>query len=279
MRMSWEYSITLSSFKNLEPLQVTLENLRNQGFSTVEVYGEPDFIDVKNLVYELDSHSMKVSGVTGMWGSSSADNKSRNLVTTDNRLQLASQNYVKKCVTLCHDLGGKTFNICLFSDKPLISDGNHKFLPVELKRKLILSLVRPLRELAEYASDYGIDLVIEPLNRYSTPICTNSEDAKYIVNQVNHENMGIMLDTFHMNIEEDSIYETIVVTSSLLRHVHVSDNNRKMPGLAHIDFEEVVRALKKIKYSNFITYEPTIQNTDYENDLKRGLNHFTSLSK
>jgi len=277
--MSWEYSITLSSFKNLEPIQVTLEKLKNQGFSTVEVYGEPDFIDVKNLMDQFDSYSIKVSGVTGMWGLSSTDNKSRNLVTTDSRLRLATQNYVKKCVTLCHDLGGKTFNICLFSDEPLISDGNHKFLPVEMKRKLISSLVRPLRELAEYASDYGIDLVIEPLNRYSTPICTSSEDAKYIVNQLNHENMGIMLDTFHMNIEEDSIYETIVVTSSLLRHIHVSDNNRKMPGFAHIDFDEVVRALKKIKYSKFITFEPTIQNTNYENDLKTGLNHFTSLSK
>lgn len=277
--MSWEYSITLSSFKNLEPIQVTLEKLKNQGFSTVEVYGEPDFIDVKNLMDQFDSHSIKVSGVTGMWGLSSADNKSRNLVTTDSRLRLAAQNYVKKCVTLCHDLGGKTFNICLFSDEPLISDGNHKFLPVEMKRKLISSLVRPLCELAEYASDYGIDLVIEPLNRYSTPICTSSEDAKYIVNQLNHENVGIMLDTFHMNIEEDSIYETIVVTSSLLRHIHVSDNNRKMPGFAHIDFDEVVRALKKIKYSKFITFEPTIQNTNYENDLKTGLNHFTSLSK
>ena len=277
--MSWEYSITLSSFKNLESIQVTLEKLKNQGFSTVEVYGEPDFIDVKNLMDQFDSYSIKVSGVTGMWGLSSADNKSRNLVTTDSRLRLAAQNYVKKCVTLCHDLGGKTFNICLFSDEPLISDGNHKFLPVEMKRKLISSLVRPLRELAEYASDYGIDLVIEPLNRYSTPICTSSEDAKYIVNQLNHENVGIMLDTFHMNIEEDSIYETIVVTSSLLRHIHVSDNNRKMPGFAHIDFNEVVRALKKIKYSKFITFEPTLQNTNYENDLKTGLNHFTSLSK
>lgn len=277
--MSWEYSITLSSFKNLEPIQVTLEKLKNQGFSTVEVYGEPDFIDLKNLMDQFDSYSIKVSGVTGMWGLSSADNKSRKLVTTDSRLRLAAQNYVKKCVNLCHDLGGKTFNICLFSDEPLISDGNHKFLPVEMKRKLISSLVRPLRELAEYASDYGIDLVIEPLNRYSTPICTSSEDAKFIVNQLNHENMGIMLDTFHMNIEEDSIYETIVVTSSLLRHIHVSDNNRKMPGFAHIDFDEVVRALKKIKYSKFITFEPTIQNTNYENDLKTGLNHFTSLSK
>ena len=277
--MSWIYSITLSSFMNLEPIQVTLENLKNHGINTVEVYGEPDLIDVKDLMQQFDSFSIDVSGITGMWGLSSANNKSRNLVTADNNSRIAAQNYVKKCVALCHELGGKTFNICLFSDKPLISDGNHRFLPVDKKRKLVPSLVDPLRELAEFASDYEIILVIEPLNRYSTPICTNSEDAKYIVNQVNHENLGIMLDTFHMNIEEDSIYDTIVASSSLLKHVHVSDNNRKMPGFAHIDFDAVVRALKKIKYSKYITFEPTIESTDYEIDLKAGLEHFTSLSK
>ena len=277
--MSWIHSITLSSFMNLEPIQVTLENLKNYGINTVEVYGEPDLIDVKNLMQQFDSFSIDVSGITGMWGLSSANNKSRNLVTADNNSRIAAQNYVKKCVALCHQLGGKTFNICLFSDKPLISDGNHRFMPVDKKRKLISSLVHPFRELAEYASDYDINLVIEPLNRYSTPICTNSEDAKYIVNQVNHENLGIMLDTFHMNIEEDSIYDTIVASSSLLKHVHVSDNNRKMPGFAHIDFDAVVRGLNKIKYSKYVTFEPTIESTDYEIDLKAGLEHFTSLSK
>lgn len=277
--MSWKYSITLSSFKNLEPIQTTLENLKNYGFSAVEVYGEPDLINVRNLKDQIDSLSIDVSGITGMWGLSSADNISRNLVTTDNNSLIVAQNYVKKCVTLCHDLGGGTFNICLFSDKPLISDGNHKYLPQDKKRKLVTSLVNPLRDLAKYANEYDVKLVIEPLNRYSTPVCTTFEDAKYIVNQVNHENLGIMLDTFHMNIEEDSIYETIVASRSVLKHVHASDNNRKMPGFAHIDFEAVVRALKIIEYSNYITFEPTIKNTEYGVDLESGLEHLTSLSK
>jgi sugar phosphate isomerase/epimerase len=275
--MSWKYSITLSSFKNLEPIQTTLENLKNHGFNTVEVYGEPDLIDVTNLKDQINSLSIDVSGITGMWGMSSAS--SRNLITTDSNSLIAAQNYVKKCVTLCHELGGKTFNICLFSDIPLISDGNHKYLPQDKKRKVIYSLVNPLRDLAKHANEYDVNLVIEPLNRYSTPVCTNSEDAKYIVNQVNHENLGIMLDTFHMNIEEDSIYETIVASGSVLKHVHVSDNNRRMPGFAHIDFEAVVRALKKVEYSNYITFEPIIESTEYGNDLKSGLEHLTSLSK
>ena len=279
MHMSWKYSITLSSFKNLEPIQTTLENLKNHGFNAVEVYGEPDLIDVSNLKDQINSLSIDVSGITGMWGMSSTNYNSRNLITTDSNSLFVAQNYVKKCVTLCHELGGSTFNICLFSDKPLISDGNHKYLPQDIKRKLISSLVNPLRDLAKYANEYDVKLVIEPLNRYSTPVCTNFEDANYIVNQVNHENLGIMLDTFHMNIEEDSIYETIVASGSVLKHVHVSDNNRKMPGFAHIDFEAVVRALKIAGYSNYITFEPTIESAEYGNELKSGLEHLASLTK
>lgn len=279
MDISWKYSITLSSFKNLEPIQETLEKLKNQGFDIVEVYGEPDLIDVKSLSHQLDSFSIGVSGITGMWGLSSSESRFRNLVTTNNNSLKAAQNYVKKCVTLCQKLGGKTFNLCLFSEEPLISDSNHKYLSREEKRKLISSLIESLRELAKYASNYDIDLLIEPLNRYSTPICTDSEDAKYIVKLVDRENVGIMLDTFHMNIEEDSIHDAIVNSNTMLKHVHVSDNNRKMPGFAHIDFTNVIGALKRIKYSKFLTFEPSVENTDYENDLKLGLQYLKNLSK
>ena len=100
MDMPWKYSITLASFKNLEPIQETLEKLKNQGFDIVEVYGEPDLIDVKSLSHQLDSFSIGVSGITGMWGLSSSESRFRNLVTTNNNSLKAAQNYVKKCVTL-----------------------------------------------------------------------------------------------------------------------------------------------------------------------------------
>jgi len=279
MDMSWKYSITLSSFKNLEPIQKTLENLKQQGFDTVEVYGEPDLIDAKKLSSLLDSLSMDVSGVTGMWSFHSSEYKSRNLITTNNDSLIAVKNYVKKCILLCHTLGGNTFNICLFSDIRLISDANHKNLLRNEKRNFVTLLIDPLRELAKYASNYEVDLLIEPLNRYSTPICTDSKDAKYIVDLVDEENVGILLDTFHMNIEEDSIYDAVINSNSLLKLVHISDNNRKMPGFAHIDFENIVEALKKIKYSKFLTFEPTVQNTDYKYDIKLGLQFLKNLSK
>jgi len=246
--MSWKYSITLSSFRNLEPIQTTLENLSNVGFNSLEVYGEPDSLDVDNLTHLLASYSVGVSGVTGMWGHSSGYSKFRNMVTANNELLTAAQNYVKKCILLCQRLGGSTFNICLFSSKTLVSDSNHKTLLPREKIKLASSIIGPLRELAKYASDYNIELLIEPLNRYSTPVCTEVEDAKYIIDLINQENVGMLLDTFHMNIEEDSIHNAIIRSNTMLKHVHISDNNRKMPGLAHIDFKSIIVALKKIKY-------------------------------
>ena len=276
--MSWKYSITLSSFRNLEPIQTTLENLSNVGFNSLEVYGEPDSLDVDNLTHLLASYSVGVSGVTGMWGHSSGYSKFRNMVTANNELLTAAQNYVKKCILLCQRLGGSTFNICLFSSKTLVSDSNHKTLLPREKIKLASSIIGPLRELAKYASDYNIELLIEPLNRYSTPVCTEVEDAKYIIDLINQENVGMLLDTFHMNIEEDSIHNAIIRSNTMLKHVHISDNNRKMPGLAHIDFKSIIIALKKIKYSKYLTFEPTFQSSDYKNDLKFGLQYLKKLS-
>jgi len=276
--MSWKYSITLSSFRNLEPIQTTLENLSSVGFNSLEVYGEPDSLDVDNLTHLLASYSVGVSGVTGMWGHSSGYSKFRNMVTANNELLTAAQNYVKKCILLCQRLGGSTFNICLFSSKTLVSDSNHKTLLPREKIKLASSIIGPLRELAKYASDYNIELLIEPLNRYSTPVCTEVEDAKYIIDLINQENVGMLLDTFHMNIEEDSIHNAIIRSNTMLKHVHISDNNRKMPGLAHIDFKSIIIALKKIKYSKYLTFEPTFQSSDYKNDLKFGLQYLKKLS-
>jgi len=276
--MSWKYSITLSSFRNLEPIQTTLENLSNVGFNSLEVYGEPDSLDVDNLTHLLASYSVGVSGVTGMWGHSSGYSKFRNMVTANNELLTAAQNYVKKCILLCQRLGGSTFNICLFSSKTLVSDSNHKTLLPREKIKLASSIIGPLRELAKYASDYNIELLIEPLNRYSTPVCTEVEDAKYIIDLINQENVGMLLDTFHMNIEEDSIHNAIIRSNTMLKHVHISDNNRKMPGLAHIDFKSIIVALKKIKYSKYLTFEPIFQSSDYKNDLKFGLQYLKKLS-
>ena len=94
MDISWKCSITLSSFKIWNQYKKLLRKVENQGFDIVEVYGEPDLIDVKSLSHQLDSFSIGVSGITGMWGLSSSESRFRNLVTTNN-------NSLKACSELC----------------------------------------------------------------------------------------------------------------------------------------------------------------------------------
>ena len=165
--MNWKYSITLSSFKDIEPLKTTLERMTTLGFDAVEMYGEPDSVDVGSIIDLFHSHNMSISGITGMWGCASKESLGRKLVTRNRSIFFQTQDYIKKCIELCEKLDGNVFNICLFSDDSLVqADKNHARLSESLKRELMSTIIDPVRELSLFAKDRGVDLLIEPLNRY-----------------------------------------------------------------------------------------------------------------
>jgi sugar phosphate isomerase/epimerase len=276
--MNWKYSITLSSFKNIEPLKTTLERMTMLGFDAVEMYGEPDSVDVGSLMDLFHSYNIAISGITGMWGYSSKESSGRKLVTSNKSIFFQTQDYIKKCIALCEKLDGNLFNVCLFSDDSLVQvDKNHARLSESLKRELMSTTIDPLREISLFAKDRGVDLLIEPLNRYSTPVCTTSADAMYVVKSIAQENVGLLLDTFHMNIEEDSIGYSIKNSKGLLKHIHLADNNRKMPGFAHINFREIVKALRELEFDRYISFEPFVPDAYYENDIRSGIELIRSL--
>jgi len=276
--MNWKYSITLSSFKNIEPLKTTLERMTMLGFDAVEMYGEPDSVDVGSLMDLFHSYNIAISGITGMWGYASKESSGRKLVTRNKSIFFQTQDYIKKCIALCEKLDGNLFNVCLFSDDSLVQvDKNHARLSESLKRELMSTTIDPLREISLFAKDRGVDLLIEPLNRYSTPVCTTSADAMYVVKSIAQENVGLLLDTFHMNIEEDSIEYSIKNSKGLLKHIHLADNNRKMPGFAHINFREIVKALRELEFDRYISFEPFIPDAYYDNDIRSGIELIRSL--
>ena len=276
--MNWKYSITLSSFKDIEPLKTTLERMTKLSFDAVEMYGEPDTVDVGSILDLFHSYNMPISGITGMWGYASKESSERKLVTRNKSIFFQTRDYIEKCIALCEKLDGKLFNICLLSDDSLAQvDKNHARLSESLKRELMSTIIDPLREMSLFAKDRGVDLLIEPLSRYSTPVCTTSADAIYLVRSIAQENVGLLLDTFHMNIEEDSIEYSIKNSKGLLKHIHLADNNRKMPGFAHIDFREIVNALRELEFDRFLSFEPFVPNDHYENDIRSGIELIRSL--
>jgi len=263
------YAITLASFRNIEPVGDTLATLAKQGYRAMEMFGEPSEIDAKKLLDSLNSYGLSICGVTGMWGSISTDGWKRRLLSSDPTLVQASEQYVIDCLKLCNTLGGHEMNVCLFADEIKGVDRTHRIISPNEKELFAAKAVPIMRLLCTKATDYGVQLVLEPLNRYSTPYCATAKDAIAIAQHV--DSLGILLDTFHMNIEEDMFKDAIQSSSTLLRHMHFADNNRKMPGFAHIDFSTVIESLNEIGYDGFISFEPNFADRNYEHATKYGL--------
>ena len=272
-----KYAITLASFRKLESIEDTLDRLSKQGYNAIEMFGEPNEVDTKKLLDSLNSYSLSVCGVTGMWGSISSDGWKRKLLSNDANLIQGSEQYVIDCLEMCNILGGHEINVCLFADDMQGIDRTHRIISSKEKELFATHAVPIMRRLSRKATDYGIQLLLEPLNRYSTPYCATAKDAIAIAQQV--DSLGVLLDTFHMNIEEDLFEDAIQSSRKFLRHTHFADNNRKMPGFAHIDFSTIVKSLIEIGYDGYISFEPNIPDKNYEHATRYGLDFIKRIVK
>jgi D-psicose/D-tagatose/L-ribulose 3-epimerase len=268
------FSITIDSFRNIESLEKTIETLVELGIRNVEVSGDPSNSSRKNLEL-FNTYSVSVLGVTGKW-TASKGMITPILLTSDLHLLSYSKNYIKECVKLCNFFGGSIFNICLLSDYDPKIDRNHEMIPNKEKMKLLKRSIGVLSELTNFSKDFGVSLLLEPLNRYSTPFCCNTADAIFILSKLNNDYFSILLDTFHMNIEEKDFSDSINKSKHFLKHIHFADNNRRMPGLGHINFNSILKTLKKIQYTNYIGLEPVLDR-NYKKEITRGLNFLNKL--
>jgi sugar phosphate isomerase/epimerase len=129
---------------------------------------------------------------------------------------------------------------------------------------------------ADYAGEKGIRLFLEPHHRFNTNFVTNVEQALTFLESANHEAMGLMIDTFHMNIEDVSIPGSIFLAKERIEYVHVADNNRRYPGAGHIPFGEIVRALEATGYTGCLTAQIN-QWPDPATASRRCIEHLRSL--
>jgi D-psicose/D-tagatose/L-ribulose 3-epimerase len=114
-----------------------------------------------------------------------------------------------------------------------------------------------LKKLSRVAEDLGVICALEVLNRNETYILTDCREALEYIKRIDSKNMSILLDTYHMNIEEDNLYDAIRSAEDKLGHLHVGECNRKLPGMNNsIDWGEVGRALRDIGYDKAIVMEP-----------------------
>lgn len=114
---------------------------------------------------------------------------------------------------------------------------------------------RAFRELADYAAPHGIGWVLEPINVHQAQYIHTTQEGIAMVRRVNRPNFNLMLDVYHMNIEDTDIYDSFRRAQDVCKFVHFADNNRRSPGSAHLDFEKFVAVLNEIGYDGFVSLE------------------------
>lgn len=112
-----------------------------------------------------------------------------------------------------------------------------------------------LQECSAAAKPFGVRLALEPINRYETTLVNSVAQGMALIDQVGADNFGLLLDTFHMNIEEPEILQSISACGDKIFHFHVADSNRWYPSAGHLDFAGILSRLQSTGYDGFVSGE------------------------
>src|SRR4030042_426315 len=220
-----------------------IAKIANWGYDGVELaIRDPDLINVDAREAILANHDIKVPAIgTGQaWGE-----ERLSFTNPEQSVRNKAISRIKSHISLAQRL------------KSLVIIGLIRGMtpPGQTKLQSMRFLEECLRDCAKDASDHGIRLAVEPLNRYETDLILNVDEGLELDHRIDSPNIGLLLDTFHMNIEEKSIEQCIRRSGDSIFHFHVADSNRCYPGGGHLDFKAVLEALKSTGYQGWISGE------------------------
>jgi D-psicose/D-tagatose/L-ribulose 3-epimerase len=204
---------------------------------------DPALIDIQAVKEGLTRYHLKAI-ICGAFG------PSRDLTNADPAVHHQCFQYVEACLDLCVALGTSFFGGPMYS-----AVGKARMLPPEQRKAEWDLAVKNLRIVCEMAAKRGLQIGLEPLNRFESDLVNTVEDVKRLIQDINHPAAKIMIDGFHMNIEERDVEQAIITAGQDLIHVQVSENYRGTPGTGQTRWDAYKRGLEKIHYSGTVTIE------------------------
>jgi len=226
-----------------DELEVSIGKAKSAGFDAVELYtASADAIHSERLADFLQEYNVALAGVgTG------AGRVLHGLSLTD-----LDETIRKKAVAFAAEMivFGARFGA------PAIIGSMQGFAErTTNKEQAVCLLSEGLTVLAKEAADCGVDLIIEPLNRYETNLVNTLADGVELIKSLDADNVYLLTDLFHMNIEEASICDSIRAGGEHIGYVHFVDSNRRAAGMGHIDLSRVSRALWDIGFDGYASAE------------------------
>jgi D-psicose/D-tagatose/L-ribulose 3-epimerase len=174
----------------------------------------------------------------------------RDLSTEDPEVVESTSAYLRYCVDTAAILGARTVG------GPIYAPVGRKWrIDADGRRKLYTQLAGRLEPLADYAGERGVRLALEPINRFETSVINTVDQALEVVEAVDSPALGLLLDTFHMNIEEKHPAEAVRTADDKLFHFHACGTDRGAPGEDHTDWDSIADALEEIGYDGPVCVE------------------------
>ncbi len=222
-----------------------LTKVKNMGYDIIEIAVEDkniiDWTFIKEVAKDLD---LKIT-ISGAFG------QERDISSTNPAYRKLGKEYIIDCIKIAEDVESPIFGGPVYS-----AVGKTRLVSPEQKKQERAWCVETLIEISEIASDYGVVVGLEPLNRFETDMVNTVDQALSIVREVGSPNLKIVLDTFHSNIEEKDIPASVrKIGKELLCHVQGNESDRGTPGTGHLEWEGIRDALNEIGYDGAVVIE------------------------
>ena len=214
------------------------------GFDVLELAVEDPALISGDAVREAGEREGVGFTVCGAFG------PDRDLSHDDEGVRKVGIDYVRQCVDLAAAIGAPHVVGPMYS-----AVGKTRMLePAEREAQRVLA-IESLKVVAEYAAARDVKLAIEPLNRFETDLVNTAEQVLELLDRVAAENVGVLLDTFHMNIDEKSLGDAIRLVGERLLQLHTCENDRGTPGTGHVPWGEVFDAVSDIGFTGPLVIE------------------------
>ncbi len=215
--------------------------LERYGYDGIELNGEGLRARLPEIKRALADSPVRASTICGGFPSK--------FTVPDKEVRQESVDAVRDLLGCAAEVGalGVIF-VPRFNREPGVPDLSPLISVQQLQRDLLVAVIRPL---AAVAADLGVTLLLEPLNRYESRFPKDLAEGCSICEEVGSPGLNLMADFFHMSIEEADIAASLRAARRYVRHVHLADSNRLLPGLGHTAFTEPFRALHEIGFSGF----------------------------
>ncbi|MET4083728.1 D-psicose/D-tagatose/L-ribulose 3-epimerase [Pedobacter sp. UYP30] len=214
------------------------------GFDVVEIAVEdPALIDGQAVKEALAKYKLKAI-ICGAFG------PTRDLTSEDPSIHEVCFKYIADCLDLC-----VLWNIKFFAGPMYSAVGKARMLLPEQRKEEWNLAVRNLKKVCEMAEERGLQIALEPLNRFESDLVNTASDVVRMIDDIDHPAAKIILDGFHMNIEEPNIEEAIKLAGDKLIHVQVAENYRGTPGTGQTNWAAYRRGLEAINYTGTVSIE------------------------